>query len=448
MKNCLETYLRMCRPFRLPEPWSCLKAERTARRGPAVPSMVLTKLRKKCDERSLLDSGLLIRDGADELKLNPHLDSPDVGVLPLRNSRGEVYDLLTEQGCVVGRQAPFVEILEDELTARCSADGTRSLFLTEKFVDIVLLRSLGYAAAPLTGVEGLNQAGLNLLRRKFGITLSPFGQEAQEQMGAERSGTEAHASSQSSHVRLTIVNWLPHSLERSESSRAVQAIELLTQFERHRGLDLSELDVWRPSTRDIEELRFAMSRRERAWIDEAFRNSLFRCCGALIGLKPDPDEISAPTNLAEAIELVDRMAARTGDDAGRKRLQEALRYYAAAIGKALIGPLMQQGEALPDPVDRILHFQMAKLTTLFFNLAPSVKTQILQLTSLGSGELTRFDKALEDLLAISGQLVTLTKETRKCKRRQVASKNRKARTIDVNPGASPRFKISDLAARN
>lgn len=450
MKSCFVSYWRSCRPYPLPEPWDSCKVDRNVRQGPTSTEGILPTLLKKHGVESLLAAGLAVLDEGRP-QLHPFLDGPNIGVLALRDRHGEIYDLLTERGCVVGRRSPILEAFDDEVTRRLASCGAKQLFLVEKFIDIVLLRSLGYAAAPLAGLEQIDRAGLRQLARRFGITANPSDREIQRSLeSGEPPASESTTPNEI--VRLTIVNWRPHSVARTESPAALSGIEFLNRLARFRGLNLSEVDLWRPLETDLDELRFALERRERAWIAEAVANSLFRCCGSMVEFREAPIEAAAPKSLAEAVDLIERLTAEGGTDAGRRRLEEALGHYASATRRFVLGPLLRQGEASTDPMDRLMNFQLAHFTTLFSYLAPRVKAEFVQLSKLDGEQLKRFDEAMDDLLAISGTLVTLTREMRRWKPKRVASLNSSARAIAASEALAKkttrRFDVSALAMKN
>src|SRR6185295_9171942 len=82
---------------------------------------------------------------------------------------GQVINLMTDEGCVTGFRCPLFAVLRDSHSLRAIERQHHELVLTGTLDDAIVLRSFGFAAAPVTGITKLDDNGLNLLGGTFGL---------------------------------------------------------------------------------------------------------------------------------------------------------------------------------------------------------------------------------------------------------------------------------------
>ncbi len=80
---------------------------------------------------------------------------------------------MTGQGCITGFRYPLFAVLLDQHTFGAIEGTLHELILTGTLDDAIVLRSLGFAAAPVKGVSELDDYGITLLGRLFGVKRWP-----------------------------------------------------------------------------------------------------------------------------------------------------------------------------------------------------------------------------------------------------------------------------------
>ena len=171
MNSCFDSYLELCRPFAFPAPWNCCEADKHSLLGPTDPAAALDALVERHSEHSLVRSGIVKKDADGRLALRPMLAAPDVAfVVLIDTTTGRVRNLMTEAGCVLGDKAPIFEVLGDKHTFDALDMDEQAVFLTDTINDTILLRSFGLVAAPIAGLNRLNQQGIDLLCQYYGVT--------------------------------------------------------------------------------------------------------------------------------------------------------------------------------------------------------------------------------------------------------------------------------------
>lgn len=471
MDACWTTYLTLCRPYELAEPWSGRRADDCALRGPADPAAAAAYLQDRHSAPKLIRGGLVRRDAAGGLTLHPLLAPPDVGLILLRDpATGKPVNLLTEEGCVCGDQAPAFAVLRDRHTRDALKGPQRELFLTGSLADAVLLRSFGLAAAPHIGFGRLKQSDVELLSTHFGVKQGPSEREREERFAARQAERDAeraaHAATRKAQpggpksppevaedetdsddlIRLTFVRWTPHLLSPQDPVGMAKVIEDLQLMKRHRRLEIEEICQWFPEPRDLEAIRFALARGESNWVHGAFLDCANAGIGSIEYFKPKAAVIAPPTDLAGAVEQLQAAMLVAHDEPSRQRRREALSHYHRVVAQQITGPLLREAAHATDPLERALRLQFIQLSALFLEQAPQVREPFLHgLRRHGDKTNPRGDKSVAELLAIGGQMISLAKELTKWKSPS-NSAPRRGTARPLNP--SQRFTASDFSAQN
>lgn len=488
MDSCFDSYLELCRPFAFPAPWNCCEADKHSLLGPTDPAAALASLMERHSEQSLVRSGIVKKDADGRLALHPMLAAPDVAfVVLIDTTTGRVRNLMTEAGCVLGDKAPIFEVLGDKHTFDALDMDEQAVFLTDTINDTILLRSFGLAAAPIAGLNRLNQQGINLLCQYYGVTQRLSERQHEEQFESQsqqddhglesapdpndplyRSGlrratpnvgsagmpgmppyilpSSGYVGKDEPPIRLTLVRWRLCLMSKTDPVSMQAAVDELKVMARYRHLDIGELSQWTPSERDFEAIRFALSRGESVWIKDALLDGIYSGVGKLDHLKTKPAMVTPPTDLAGAVEHLHETMLVTTDEKSRQRRKEALHNYHRVVARQVTGPMLRQAEAAVDPLDRALQLQFVQLNALFLEKAPTVREQMLQgLSPQREESLKGTDKSVSELLAISGQMVSLAKEMTKWKPRPTSMPSR---TPTTKLNLSRRFADSDLVSQN
>jgi hypothetical protein len=449
---CYDGYLSLCRPFTLAPPWDLLPAHPGALRGPADSAAALAILLERHGRQTMVDNGLARVGNDGSLTICPLLESPDVPLVVLRDPNGQgVTEIMTSAGSVFGRRRPFMAALHDAHTRKALDAHGHNLLLTGDLADTILLRSLGMAAAPISGLENLDQECLESLRTLFGVPCSLSSREANEREDAEDEAAarspapmeqrvctsdqtapaipESEPQGADEPIKLVVVNWSPQelSLDAPENLRA--AIQHLEDLKQHRRLDLKEIDVWKPRVESLESIRFGLERREATWVRDALLDSLdadYSWLDQLGSLCIAPAE---SLDLATAAEKVFEALGGRDEVASQRARQEAEACYRRLASEELVKPLLLEAQAACDPMDRIQMTQLAELTRVFLAKWPSAMAAMLSGTSDSHEPGRGRDSPLTDLLAISYQMSTLVQQGRKCKRYPVVTNNRRSSTL-------------------
>lgn len=490
MNPCIASYFELCRPFVMPAPWQCCEPDDQSFAGPADPLQAIIWLAQRHTKEQLLAGGIACLDSEGRLAMHPMLAEPDVVFVALKNSMtGELINLMTNGGCVFGTAAPVFEVLGDKHAFPVLSGNDRAVFVTDTIVGTVLLRSFGMVAAPIAGLGRLNRDGVQLLCDYYGVrrNLSEREQEDEslrDETGEQRAqstpetagplpGRERQAESTSTasdavptlprylfpgtgslgtdrarFVQLTLVRWSPQRLSMTEAPLIKQVIEDLIALKRHRRLDISEISHWIPKDDDLASLQFALKRGEPEWIKAALLDSVYAGVNSLERPNAASRTLNTPPqDLPGAIEYLHEALLGVGDEKSRQRCKEARQNYRRVIDRCITAPMLRQAEAAAEPLDGALLLQFTQLNALFLEKGPEVRAQILQRPMPTSGEPVKNDgdKAISELLAISGQLVLLAKEMMKWKPRSTPVLRHPPMPQFKH---SPRFADSDLARKN
>lgn len=166
-------------------PWDFCSADECSLVGPSDPITALALLTESHSDEQLLDSGIAIANPDGRLSLHSLLTTPNVLLVTLFDTnRGELLNLMTEVGCVLGDNIPMFEVVHDNRT-RDAFDLEQSIFVTESIADTMLLRSFGVAAAPISGFDRFNQRGIELLYEHYGLAQYPSEREKEEELESQ-----------------------------------------------------------------------------------------------------------------------------------------------------------------------------------------------------------------------------------------------------------------------
>jgi hypothetical protein len=446
---CLETFISLCGPWSLPEPWECLTTDPWAIRGPSDPAAALAEMISRHGEQSVIDSKLAVKNDAGQVVLQPLLAQPDAGFVVVRDSVTRAYrDLITNAGCVISPHPPILEVLADKQAQDAFHRQQRRVLLTATLVDAVVLRALGLAAVPIVGLDNLSSQYVEYLGQYYGVTRDPSAREREEAEDqcdddghprcSETAGTPqnppssfnssptcAHPSyflpmsghvgfEDGNHLPLVLVNWSVHQLSREDPAATNQAICFLHKLATYRGLDISEVSSWKPSAAELGAIHFGLARGERGWAQDALRDSLYSSSHMLQ---------LAKTSSAASASLCDLEFSRKnlyrqlcGEPARFDRQQQvsaSLNYIKVAI-EQLSGPILRRAKTTEDPLEVSLCTQFVELYSLFVSQATLASEQALRGLSQGLDQ-QHAQQVIKNVTTLSSKLVSVAKELGKCK---------------------------------
>jgi hypothetical protein len=487
LSPCIASYISLCRPFELPAPWSCCTADRWSLIGPTEPRAALNQLIAQQGEQAVLDSGLA-RIGSDgQIALHPSLGAPDVPLIVLRDSMtGGFRDIVTESGCVISDRLPLFEVLADKHSFDTLMPSRRFVLLARDIRDAVILRSLGLAAAPITGVCDLTGRDVEWLGKFYGVKREPSlreREEAEEQQDAGSAfagqqddedndadlkadaelppspfnssprcaepryiirGSGYMGTENDDHVQLVLVKWSVHEMSLVEPAVTLRAVTALNELYRYRQVDVSEMSTWRPSDDQLAAIRFGLSRQEARWATDALLDSLHGSMRRLEVARSSGLSKESVADLESARKALDKVLFGGSGTDGRHRVP-AVQHYVQTAGDQLCSLIMRRAKAATNPVELSLLLQFADLNALFLGQAPLASENVLRGLTQGV-DVAQVEKQIKSVLALSNKLVTVGKELSRCKT-QSSTPPRQPRAIPMFK-SSPRFGNSDLVKQN
>ena len=400
--DCLGAYLSLCQPVPLPPPWDFLPAKGNAHRGPANPDEVLAALLTRHAVEALSSCGLVRADAEGTTALNPLLRAAGVELIAVTDAENkQLVDIVTANGCLRSDERPLFAMRDDGFNR--SLPQEEGLYLsTATLGDAIVLRSLGFPAAPILGLADLQGGEFARLAEGFTLTV-------------EEETREGFNGSANFKPRLTIVNWSPLEMNLAEPPAVREAIRFLAQLEKFRRLKLDAVGVWRPSADEFEAIQFAIGRRDPEWVFEALRDSTenARCLEAL------PDSHSKrsaslidPTGAILGVAVFSLLGAPS-----REEQAEARQRYERALAGQLLGRLVAEADAADDPIEKAMWLELAQLVDLWNAKMLRAREQARSVV-LGSGEPSerRKDNSIQELLALGKAIANLAGAIHKYRR--------------------------------
>jgi hypothetical protein len=461
--NCFDAYLSLCTRFRLAPPWDCVPRDPQAFSGPSDPTAALAALLADYPERTLIEAGIAQPNATGRLEIHPFLSIPGAPIVSLCDtSFGRVNNLMTEAGCVRGFRYPLFAVLLDKHSYWAIEGTWRELILTDSLEDAIVLRSLGFAAAPVVGLADLDDYGLKLLGSYFGVKRSPSDHGRDDKCKPQPRTADEQAAAQRIYARpglwslpgcnkskdaenfltMTLANWSPKALSLVEPPAIRSAVRYLQDLKSFQNLDLFEVNLWSPTTHQMASMKFALARREAGWAKSAVFDTL-DLNNRSLALIP---ENKPPIDLATAVEEMQHAFLNDSGDAGsRKRYKVALATYQSVVQRDLLGPLTRQTKAIADPFERAMHAQWADLYAVFAEKMLGMRERMYADLKANPQNCKSDDKNdVTVLLSISKQMLLLTNHILRCTRKKTSPKPTKHTTSS----GSRRFGGLDLPMLN
>ena len=165
--------------YQFPEETAFMAPDACAYRTPADPERALELLVEKFGEAALVETGVALRSGVHSaegpLQFASALAGPETPLIVLYGDEdGRPFAVVTAEGCWGHSSPPLLAGMEDRFTAsnlRKSQLGY--VYVTATVEDMILLRSLGLAAATAAGLARLEMRDVRRLRQHFGLASFP-----------------------------------------------------------------------------------------------------------------------------------------------------------------------------------------------------------------------------------------------------------------------------------
>jgi hypothetical protein len=416
--NPLASYVGHCRPLRLAAPWSELPIDPFAHLGPADPAAALGALRRDHSDEQLIDAGLAIREATGSVAIHPFLSTSDMPLVALRARRkSQVINLMTSDGCIVPPHIPLFATLRDFATFKGLARHNRIMYATGDFVDAVLLRSLGLAAAPIAGLDTLDGHGIALLDQLYDLDAwdrsVPLPKQVLEARASHRLPGDRRNTGVYTQLELTVVAPSIHAPRLSEPPSVARALQHLEEGAAVLGGGPIAYDAWCPSQDTLDGMVHALDwhipTRAVSLLLESLENE---CRSSLLG-PARPNE--PPPDLASTAAQLQACMADWGTDAQAQiRLKTAIAAYAAQVEREILAPLMQHLSTISDPVLRLRQFSLVQMTSLL--MAEAQRFQYRSHSSrTGNDDHQPTKGELSELLTAAKQIDHLAKEIASCR---------------------------------
>ena len=162
--------LRLGSPYQFPPTLAFIAPETGAYRSPADPQQALEALLQKFGKSALVEAGVAAR-GDEGLQFTPALAAPHSPFVALYdNNDGRAYALVTSAGCLGHDSPPLFAGLQDRPTVfQLTNFEAGNFFVCASVADMILLRSLGFAATTAAGLTELKLKDIRALRGCFDI---------------------------------------------------------------------------------------------------------------------------------------------------------------------------------------------------------------------------------------------------------------------------------------
>ena len=304
---------------------------------------------------------------------------------------------------------------------------SRQLLIVSSAEDLAVLTSLGFPAAPASGLDCVGGQRLEWLRKRLGLQ-APDNEHA----GRERAPGPQSASNKapSEPIALILVNWSPSRLDLDDVPLILQIRDCLRRLEELCGLEFPDFTIWKPTAKHLERLRFCIANRTRSYIYTAPCASLEESCQTLelsaLGPRPEPE------TLVEAVRDLNAYPKTASFDALRSRSWDRAERL---LQREVIEPLLKQAEETADPLERSLCIQLA-------GLSGTLHTQILRLATGAAnpggangprGPRGLPKEELQQILALSDRVRALTQDVQACRKKNKLKLASLARTKKTRP---------------
>lgn len=397
---------RRCHPSCLPGPWESLSAaERSCRRCPDDLQLTVSELAKEFPPKVLVQSGVAITSADGQLQPSPLL-VPSAWLVFLQTRHGPTFDVLTPAGCLSGN-LPLLSAWGDGWTQQARERWGGIILAADALDDVVVLRTLGFAAASVAGLADLRPDALAKLCVHFG-----WGLEEPREPPHDGGGEDADlpAAPSEASAGLILAAWSPARLQ-IEAPPSVQAVIGRFQPLHRRGLKRIDLGAWAPSKHYLDRLSLQLEMfPNQVSAQELFADLEENTTEPLA--TPDSSLAEPPSaNLQEAWTALCRAERAAKADRGAKdQLARAQTAFDECLERELLRPLYQPGS---DPLSANLRLVLQQLSRLFHRAARQADGTLQQMSpqALCTGELS---KLVAPIMQVASRILTVTKEVRAC----------------------------------
>lgn len=376
--------LRECARPRVSPPWEFLTATDDVFAACPHPKETLARLQQEFDLEALRRAGIAVRDDWGGWQLAAALCNPTGAIVPVSaHETGGPQELWTGRGQLSTSKHPAMAVMQDA-TSAALAEKTGVVFAVSCIQEVLLLRSLGFAAVTGRGLGRLTWEELREFDGTFGegVPLRPGKSDeefdcedsdapVEESLAFTEDGPWASVPEYEESTRPAIV-LLGFSLSPLCAAAPVWVANAARHFSmaRERGLSLSGVWVACPQGELLDHLEFAVRHRDGI----AIRNLLMNSVDGGVDFEQiqQPQEVVAvTTDYLTAFEAL-RACYLPENFAAGDRLEEAEanRKLQRAVDDELWRPLVDWAMRWHDPVIRNAGVQLAAVARMLHESAP------------------------------------------------------------------------------
>ena len=438
-----ECLAELSERYCLPAPVDFVPSGEDIFRSPKEPDSVVAELTKKFPADELLASGIIVNDGDRNRQLNPKLSE---GFVLLRDrATDNVYDVLTEQGCLTSG-LPVLEVLGDKQT-RAALTNSEFLCVCFAFEDLAYLRALGLPATVGFGMENMSPPALEAFCRAFEIELGHLLEDKDDESShvdpsgscsagpvrkseacpddgepvADRQSVldRAMQSKAAAGCQVALVEWSPASMSLEPSPSVAVLRSFLDDVYTHLSVNTRMIQSWSPNHKDLERINFALKRQAVPWLCRVVSRDLEDNVTTLdrSGDSGRQEVRVPPKDYVEALsQLQQNHRGNNSRLLSPDRREQVWRDFEDKLEHDVINPMRNSALASWDPMEKVLRLMFAELSgDLLSKLAVSnIKlSDSLEETRTRCGELAAPEQVKQLAMSVDTML-KVAQEIQRC----------------------------------
>ncbi len=410
-KAIYERVLQSCQPVPWPDDWSWLPESAAGLVQVGDDEELEASLLDEFEGEDLKSAGVMELTVDDEYVLAETIvESPLLALHEHQSTR--CTDILTQTGCLTGRTPALLVAIDDEHTEEHLEDAGGRIFIAADLRDVALLRALGLPAVSAEGLHQMTAKQIARLSRHAGwmrkpgspVNLTPSEErEALSRLAQtlrDRRDKPRHRIS-----RLTLVAWSPWQVSSECPSIIEMVIKYFSDLSKHLRLDVSPVEVWRPTEEELERFHFVANLHQKTDMRRALLDSVRDSVWSLAELESPDFQLVADPDYRTACSVLVSAAGENPE-----RFQAAQTALTGILESQIVGPLIEEAKLSTNASIRALGLQLAELTRLFFQTSWEVTSQSSRGSLQPSGDQDARYRRINTMLQISKATAALKKQ--------------------------------------
>lgn len=332
------------------EKWHFLSSNVNVRQHSGDAHALLETLQNEFSTEQLESAKVVQVEDDGELILSPILSDGDSVFVPLRHSADEApFDLMSEKGCLTSDVPPSIIAYQDWTATKYFGNSLGNILVAADIRSVDVLRSQGFSAAVIAGLDTLHGPQLNQLCGK-----RDFDRDSQTRLLPQLE------EMQQKEISLTFAFWDVANLN-SQVPENVQVIATrMARVSEYLGVDPEHLKVWRPTINEINEITDAANFGDRIVallaIQSSLENSVFRLTDYFLDLRRPEDYGGAQHDFVAKIDRARQLNYESPE------LSESRDHFDRVFERTVVQPLLNEANSSSDSMRRVLLLTAAELT--------------------------------------------------------------------------------------